>query len=720
MTRRRGLVGPVLALGLGLLTAAAARSAPSAPAVAATPDRGARAREVVASAPDHDALVRQIEASGAPVSPEILLEGKYAPGQVRPDFQPPCAEDFAPAHYPAADPDPSYDVTHYEIHLELFPAREEFHGRVRIDLTLLRPLTEALHLNFCGPPLVGVWEGATPLAYDRADGDLAIDAGRRPAGARLSLWVEYGGYVSGTREWRGVHWPFPDLPDSPAIYTFSEAEFARWWFPGHDVPADKATVDLYVRVPRALTVAANGQLVSDRPLDGDRHEVLWRETNPIATYLVCVHAGPYALLKDSRLPGTPVWNYVYPADSTLAVRAFFDVPEMIRYFSALFGPYPFERYGQAEASFSGGMEHQQMTTLADFVVRNADSYQWLIAHELGHHWWGDSVTLRDWRHIWLNEGFATYADALWAEHQGGRPALMERMDYFAYWIRFAHDRNVITTVVDPLSTRLFSIDTYNKGAWILHMLRGIVGDATFFEILRAYQAEHRHGTADTDDFVATAERVAGRPLRWFFDPWLNGEGMAEFQYDWRNDALPDGTTLLRVTVRQKQLERGRPLYVMPLELQIQAGGGELRPTVRVERSPQTFAFVVDRPVAPDDTNAVRLDTGGWILKTVERTPLTPVDDAADLVRVRAVAAPAGSAALDLVLAGGALTPVRVEAYDVAGRRVAVPFNGALPPGVHHLTWDGRAGAAGRAASGLYFLKVTAGPATRTVRAALVR
>ncbi|TPW07803.1 MAG: peptidase M1 membrane alanine aminopeptidase, partial [bacterium] len=330
-------------------------------------------------------------------------------------------------------------------------------------------------------------------------------------------------------------------------------------------------------------------------------------------------AAPYLLLEDHRLPEIPILNYVYPADSAAAVMAFEQVPEMIAYFSTLFGPYPFVKYGHSEAFFPGGMEHQTLSMVGEFVVRNGGFYQWLLAHELGHQWFGDAVTLADWRHIWLNEGFATYADALWMEHELGPEGLRGRMQLFSDIFKIGYLQNgAAIPVYNPPSSNLFNFAAYDKGAWVLHMLRRITGDDAFFDILRTYQERHRFGNVVNDDFIAVCEEIHGVDLDWFFDPWLTDPGLPRYLVNTTNTDLGDGRHAIEVTVRQTQ---SGAFFPMPVDFAMRSTVGESRRTVLVGQNPTTFRDTL--MAAPVDTVAL-LDPDDFILKTVLYGNTVPV------------------------------------------------------------------------------------------------
>jgi hypothetical protein len=242
------------------------------------------------------------------------------------------------------------------------------------------------------------------------------------------------------------------------------------------------------------------------------------------------------------------------------------------------------------------------------------------------------------------------------------------------------------------------------------MLRRIVGDATFFTILREYQATHRYGNADTGDFVAACERIAGRPLDWFFDPWLYGTNLPCYRFCATSQALAGGGTLVRVTVTQAQDSLS---YPMPVDFAFRTAHGERRETVFIHHDPQTFAVILDEPLVD---GGVVLDPDNWILGTVEESDLGPVPAPPARiaeVRSRSPSGP-GPHELDVTLSAGEPTWLRVDVHDLQGRRVAVPFAGPAATGTLRVRWDGALDRGGRAPSSIYFARVSAGVEARTV------
>ncbi|MCS0604130.1 M1 family metallopeptidase [Streptomyces sp. LP11] len=299
------------------------------------------------------------------------------------------------------------------------------------------------------------------------------------------------------------------------VFVACEPNAASTWFPSSDHPSDKATYDIRVKAPKGLTAVSNGRLVStyDRGAATYTH---WRESRPMATYLATATIGKFDVRTGRTPGGIPVYVAVDPVlKDANSVDVYGVTAAATDYWSQVFGPYPFEETGaivddMPEAGFS--LEVQSKPVYS--AVRNETT----IVHELAHQWFGDSVSVARWQDIWLNEGFATYAQWLWAEHQGTRSA----HDSFraGYDSRPADSSFWDIKVADPQRDTMFASAVYQRGAMTLQALREKIGDRAFFRLLPTWTRLHRYGNADTADFIRLAERVSGQQLDGFFDTWL--------------------------------------------------------------------------------------------------------------------------------------------------------------------------------------------------------
>ena len=404
---------------------------------------------------------------------------------------------------------------------------------------------------------------------------------------------------------------------SAVVSTLSEPYYAYTWWPVKDgdqgVPgdnSDKATLDMTVTVPNNFSVASNGSLEEVTSLSGGRSRYHWSSDYPIATYLVSFAATNYTRWsRDYVYPGgtMPVEFFIYPENDSPQNRAGWEqVTDMMGVFRPLFGEYPFvdEKYGLYNFPFGGGMEHQTMTGQSGFT-------QSLTSHELSHQWWGDNVTCKTWSDIWLNEGFATYGECLWEEFKTGSP---NPSAYFSA-IQARKPSNVGDTVYIPAFAtsdvgRIFSSNaSYRKGAWVLHMLRHVVGDSTFFQILKDYRAAFEGSAATTDDFAASASSTYGEDLTWFFDEWVYDNGAPTYRFGW-DSVNVEGQDYLHLRIDQSQGLGYPTVFVMPVDIAVSTNGPTQFHTVWNDERSQHIVI----PIASAPT-AVNFDPSQWILRS---------------------------------------------------------------------------------------------------------
>ncbi|MGI8695642.1 MAG: M1 family metallopeptidase [Mycobacteriales bacterium] len=304
------------------------------------------------------------------------------------------------------------------------------------------------------------------------------------------------------------------IPTDDGAFVAGEPQGSPAWFPGSDHPSDKATFSTVVTVPAGTRVVGNGTLVGHRAAAG--HETfVWREANPMATYLATVTIGRFDIQQSTTASGIPVYVAIDPREKAASAGVVAQIPAIVHYFEQRFGPYPFASTGAIidHAHFVGYALETQTRPLFD---RAPDGIN--MAHELSHQWYGDSVTLTRWRDIWLNEGFASYASWLWSGHIGGpTPRQLFKQIYSTP----ADDEFWRIPPADPGSAaRIFAGPIYARGAMTLQALRVKLGDDTFFRVLRDWARQHRYGSANTPEFIRLAERDSGVDLRHFFDVWL--------------------------------------------------------------------------------------------------------------------------------------------------------------------------------------------------------
>ncbi len=501
-----------------------------------------------------------------------------------------------------------FDVTFYDIDITIDPVGQTVTGTVTmraevISLTLGQAEIDLLD----NMTVTSVYNGSGALGYTHSADRVTVTLDQTYSnGQTFEVTIQYTGTPSASAGAFGFH-EFPSASGIDMIWSLSEPFGSRSWWPCKDVPTDKAdSVDIAVTVPTGLIVASNGNLASVVP-DTTHVTYEWEERYPIATYLVSVAIHPYTTFSHWYLPSPSdsmeVQYYVFPSHYSSVQATYALTVPMIEAFASLFGEYPFldEKYGHAEFTWGGGMEHQTITSMGGWS-------EYLIAHELAHQWWGDMVTCDDFHHIWLNEGFATYSEALWSEYQYGETQYhldMSAAKYFGAGTIYVPDTSDWN--------RIFHGGlSYNKGSWVLHMLRHVVGDATFSSILQAYYSDvnHQYGTATTEEFRDLCEAVSGMELDWFFQQWIYEEYYPQYSFQWSAAAAGGGSWDIALTIEQDQTNY---IFKMPVDIEIQSATGDTT-TVVVWDSLATQSFAINVPFEP---SVVLLDPMQWILRTID-------------------------------------------------------------------------------------------------------
>ncbi|HEV8201069.1 MAG TPA: M1 family aminopeptidase [Candidatus Polarisedimenticolia bacterium] len=442
-------------------------------------------------------------------------------------------------------------------------------------------------------------------------------------GELIDITVSYGG-VPPAANFNGLAFSFQThgtgLPgQGPIVSSLSEPDFAGAWWPCLDRPDDKAIVDMDLRVPSNLIGVSNGLLVANI-LNGDGTRTFqWRSSYPISTYLVSVAVSNYVTWTDFYTPVTggpvmPVQHYVYPEKETAARTDFNVTVPMLTFLSSTLGEYPFvaEKYGHALFPFNGGMEHQTVTSYGGALIRGDHRYDYIVVHEMAHQWFGDAVGPAEWPEVWLNEGFATYGEVLWQEHLGGATAMRT-------YVQSLDSRPFTCPVYDPLPecSDLFDHTVYDKGAWVLHMLRHVVGDAAFFQGLRNYYATYKLSYATTPLFRAQMEAASGLDLASFFTRWVYQTGELSYTFGWTAALTPAGY-VTHVRIDQQQVTG---LFDMPIDVRVAWSGGSQTFVVHNNALGQDFAL----PAVPGQPTQVTFDPDLWILKTLNLVTLPDQD-----------------------------------------------------------------------------------------------
>lgn len=461
----------------------------------------------------------------------------------------PAGQATAGDDYVPGDGNGGYDVQHYGLKLNIDPdAAEQLRGTATIKAKATERLAR-FNLDLEGLKVRSIKVDGAPARRQRAGRELEVTPAKPlKKGAEFTAVIEYSGSpkpvsdpVLGTYGW---------IRTSDGVFVACQPSGAKSWFPSNDHPSDKATFDFEITVPQGLTAIANGEPETpltgtggqtpgtpggppgtgpDGPPSGPGIEPIghrraqttskWRVREPMATYLATVTVGRFDVRTGRTESGVQVITAVDPTLPTVDLDEFHDLNiEITEEFSKLFGPYPFTSTGglvdNAEVGFA--LETQTRPVYGSFGARPG-----IVAHELAHQWFGNSVSVTGWKDIWLNEGFATYAEWLWEEKSGG-PSVQRQFDerYESPMAKELWDN----PPGDPGRRRMFGRSVYDRGGMTLVALRERVGEDVFYEILRTWAKERRHSNATTAQFVATANKVSGKKLDDFFDDWLYKKG----------------------------------------------------------------------------------------------------------------------------------------------------------------------------------------------------
>lgn len=540
------------------------------------------------------------------------------------------------------------DQQHVRLELDFDFEKQSFRGRAIHTLSLYRPLTaveldaaemkveSAARLASLPPAPAASSTPASPAESGeessaqaeaaaqteqpltfRVQGDkLTIELGKEvPAGEVVYLAIDY--LVSKPRH--GAHFVVPDAQEQERlqmVWTQSEPEYARYWYPCLDTPSDRLTSEIIVTAPERFFVLSNGVLKSRQSSASGKRLWHWSQGKSHAPYLLSVVVGEFEAY-EQQWNGVPVVSYVPRGRLADAPRSFEKTPAMMEFFSRKIGlAYPWPKYAQVcvDEYGWGGMEHTSATTLNLKTLHderahldiNSDN---LVAHELAHQWWGDLLTCKDWGEIWLNESFATYFASLWTEHDlGWEEAALQRAEEADDYL--GEDRQYRRSIVNyryNSAENVFDRHSYPKGARVLHMLRFELGDERFWASLQRYCAVNQYRTVETADLRRAIEDATGQGMNWFFDQWVHHGGHPQFEVSWRWD---EPSKTVRVTVKQTQkVDELTPLFRCDAELEIAGTAGAVMHRVTLSKAEETFHFQ-----AESEPTRVCFDPRDWILK----------------------------------------------------------------------------------------------------------
>lgn len=503
---------------------------------------------------------------------------------------------------PAQDPT---DAQHAFLDIELLPASQTVSGNctwtVKSKVAGLASFTLQLHDNFS---VSSVTSSGVPAVFTRPAHAVQVTLDRAyNVDEVFTVGLSYAGPPAGDG-FGSFGFQTHGNPPATLVYSLSEPFYAYTWWPNKDTLTDKFTTAMWITVPDNLYAVSNGILQGTDSLPGARLRYRWTSNYPIATYGVAVTATNYQIRTDAYThlgASMPVIHYAYPESFAGQQTGMNRIVPMLTTFSDLFGQYPFanEKYGICQFNWGGGMEHQTISSQANWG-------EYLSAHELAHSWWGNSITCATWHDIGLNEGFATYSEALWAEFRPGGSVS-------AYFSRMNSNKpsnpggtgSVWVANTGSVNSIFSTTNVYRKGAWVLHQLRHVAGDAAFFQILRDYHAAKQYESATWDDFKAIASASAGQDLAWFVDQCVLRPGAPSYRLSWSNRTISGQPYVFGNIV---QTQAGAP-WRFPVDIAVNTASGTVVTPVWCDQDRDDFVVAV-----PGPASSVQLDPAPWILR----------------------------------------------------------------------------------------------------------
>jgi aminopeptidase N len=514
-----------------------------------------------------------------------------------------------------------YDLQHSRIALRFDLDQKKVIGEVTHSLAVLRDSTSKIVFDSAGLTIQSVTVNKSAAKFETKDDKLIIPlATAAHAGEKFDITIRYE-----AKPTKGLYFILPDkdYPDRPKqVWTQGESEDTRYYLPTYDYPNDRLTTETILTVPASWITVANGKLVSVSEAANGMKTWTWKESQPSSTYLITVVAGEFDEVKDSWR-GMPVTYYAPKGRGDRLSINYNRTPQMIDLFSKKLGvDYPWEKYAQSMVDdfVAGGMENSSATTNTSMSLQHPKlapefptGQDGLISHELGHQWFGDLVTCKDWGDIWLNEGFATFMEFVWTEsHFGKDQADYERWESAQQWFGQANLYGKPIVRHDFNDSGEFDGNAYAKGGWVLYMLRRELGEDAFYRGLKHYLEVNRGKNVVTADLAKAIEESSHTNVDQFFDQWLYGAGAPKFDLSYKYD---DAKHEIALTVKQTQKVEGRVgLFHIPTEVEITtASGPKLFPiTISQEKDTAIFTFPVDS--AP---LMVLFDKGGHVLKSAD-------------------------------------------------------------------------------------------------------
>jgi len=495
------------------------------------------------------------------------------------------------------------DVLNYSFEIDLNDTVDVIRGSTQLKV-LFKKEADHLYLDLAnrddhgtGMAIDEVLEDGEKVSFIHQDDRVKVTTAQALKGMTREYQIKYRGIPGdgliisenkfGDRTFFGDNWP----------------NRAHHWLPVVDHPSDKAMVEFLVYAPGHYRVVAIGSNMHEF-IEGARIFSHWKSTVPLPTKLMVIGVSPFAVQHLESTSGIPVSTWVYPQNSTEGFHDYSIATRSLEFFESYIAPYPFSKLANVQSkTVYGGMENAGCIFYSESTVTGKQEYETLFAHEIAHQWFGDAVSELNWHHVWLSEGFATYLTDIYLEHVKGRAAFVASMlDEKSQVVRFSKRR--FSHIVDTslaISVRLLNSNSYDKAAWVLHMLRGELGDELFQQCARNFYEKFKYGNALTEDFQKVVESVAGRGFDKFFDQWFfqPGHPVLSSKWEYRRNKI-------KLTIVQHQQHH---CFEFPLEIEIEDDQGNSFKEILSINAPEQ-KFKIRSPLKP---SKITLDPNSWLL-----------------------------------------------------------------------------------------------------------
>ncbi len=471
--------------------------------------------------------------------------------------------------------DPNVDVLHYRFGIMVYDNTDKIDGDTRIKLKLKSESSSKVSLDLhgiadkdTGMHVIEVLSGLDKLEYSHLNNKLNIILKKMiEPGEIITLRIKYNGKPEkgliitknkfDVKTFLGDNWP----------------DKAHYWFPCIDHPSDKASCEFVISAPSHYQTVASGKLIESTDKPGNRRISHWKETAPVATKVMMICISHFAVNHQEVYKNIPVQTWVFPEEREEGFKDFSITKNVLEFYWKLIGKFSYAKIASVQAPTNfGGLENAGAISYYQNSVEPEGRPESLIAHEMAHQWFGDSVTESDWDHVWLSEGFATYFTAVYMEFNKSRDEFKKVMKRSRERVIKYFDKNNYSSIVDYKIKKLRGIlntNSYQKGSWFLHMLRKRVGDDTFFKGIRSYYLKYMNLNASTEDFKKCMENISGENLSGFFKQWVYNPGIPVIKWKWKFNKKEKILDLLIY-----QIQKTGTIYDVPLEIGIYKKGGD--------------------------------------------------------------------------------------------------------------------------------------------------